>query len=202
MRLFVALEVPEVPRREVRRRLSTVRDRLPRARWVDPEQIHVTLAFLGEVETAKLRQLAERLAAAFAPFAPMDLRLSGGGTFPPGRPARVAWIGVEAPDVLAELQRAVSQAAMEVLEIEPEERDFLPHVTLARCPSPWRRDSIDKLTHAFSGPVGPPFVARRGVLFESRMAPSGAKYRVVAELPLLGDEGQEGEDDAGAEAEG
>jgi 2'-5' RNA ligase len=195
MRLFVALEVAEPARREVRRRLAALRDRMPRARWTDPDQIHVTLAFLGEVDAAKLRELAERLAAAFAPFEPLDLRLDGGGTFPPGRPARVAWLGVDAPEEIAELQRAVEKVAIEVVGIEPEERAFRPHVTLARCPSPWRRETIEKYSHAFSGHVGPPFVARRGILFESKLSPSGARYRAVAELPFLGSD--EGDQDIG-----
>lgn len=187
MRLFVALEVPEVPRREVRRRLSTVRDRLPRAKWVDPENLHLTLVFLGEVEPARLPVLEERLAEAFAPFPPLDLRLEGGGTFPPGRPARVAWVGVDAPDDIVDLQRAVEKVAVETVGIEPEGRAYQPHVTLARCPDPWRRDAIEKFDHAFAGSIGPPFVAERGALVESRLAPGGARYKVVREFPLEGE---------------
>lgn len=201
MRLFVALEVSEPARREVRRRLAALRDRLPRARWTDPDQIHLTLAFLGEVDPAKLRPLAEGLAAAFAPFEPLDLRLDGGGTFPPGRPARVAWLGVDAPEEIAALQRAVEKVAVEVVGIEPEERTFRPHVTLARAQTPWRRETVEKFEHAFSGHVGPPFVARRGVLFESKLSPSGARYRVVAELPFDGGGAEEGEGELPAAAE-
>lgn len=186
MRLFVALEVPEVPRREVRRRLSTVRDRLPQARWVDPDNLHATLLFLGEVDPSRMPALAARLAAACAPFPPLDLRLHGSGTFPPGRPARVAWIGLDAPAELLDLQRAVESAAVEVLGIEPEGRDYRPHVTLARCPDPWRRDAIEKFTHTFGGEIGPPFVAEGGVLMESRLGPSGARHRRMQELPFAG----------------
>lgn len=186
MRLFVALGVPEVPRREVRRRLSAVRDRLPRAKWVDPDNLHVTLAFLGEVDAAKLPLLSARLGEAFAPFEPMDLRLSGGGTFPPGRPARVAWIGVTAPREIAALHREVMAAAVETLGIEPEAREHRSHATLARCSDPWRREAIEKFAHAFSGSIGPPFVADRGILYESRLSPSGARYRAVAEFPMSG----------------
>jgi 2'-5' RNA ligase len=186
MRLFVALDVPEVAKREVRRRLAAVRDRLPRAKWVDPDNLHVTLAFLGEVDAAKLPALSARLGAAFAPFEPMDLRLSSSGTFPPGRPARVAWIGVDAPREIAALHREVMAAAVETLGIEPEAREHRSHVTLARCSGAWRREAIEKLTHAFSGAIGPPFVADRGILYESRLSPSGARYRAVAEFPLSG----------------
>src|ERR1700720_4174756 len=115
MRLFVALEIPEPVRRGVRRRMAGLRERLPRARWVNPDVLHVTLLFLGEVPPDGVEPLADRLRGAFAPFPPMPLRLAGAGTFPVGRPARVAWIGLAAPPELVPLQAAVVRAAREVL---------------------------------------------------------------------------------------
>lgn len=189
MRLFVALEIPEPVRREVSRRMAGLRERLPKARWVDPAAIHLTLVFLGEVADAKdVDRLAAALRAAFAPFPPMTLRLSEAGTFPPGRPARVAWLGVDAPDELEDLQAAAVRAAAEAVGHEPEDRPYHPHVTLARCPSPWGKDIVAKLSAAFPAEVGPPFAVDRGVLMESKLSPRGARYRVVVELPLQGGE--------------
>lgn len=186
MRLFVALELAEVARRELRRRLAGVRDRLPRARWVDLESVHLTLMFLGEVEPPRLPALAARLAATFASFSPLPLRLDGGGNFPPGRPARVAWVGVDAPPALFALQHAVERAACAELGLPAEDRPYTAHVTVARCPDPWRREAIDKLTHALDGPIGPPFTTHAGALLESKLTPRGAQHRVLHELPLLG----------------
>jgi RNA 2',3'-cyclic 3'-phosphodiesterase len=191
LRLFVALEVPEPPRRDVRRRVEAVRDRLPRARWVDLDNLHLTLLFLGETAEGDVPALAARLREAFARCPPLEVRLGSGGTFPPGRPARVAWIGVEAPDALAVLQEEITRAAIDTLGFEPEERGYHPHVTLARCPDPWRREAIDKFKTALTGPVGPPFVAGHGVLFESKLSPKGARYRVVETFPMTGDEAAE-----------
>jgi RNA 2',3'-cyclic 3'-phosphodiesterase len=184
MRLFVALEVPEPARREVRRRVEGLRDRLPKARWVDLDVLHLTLLFLGETAEADVPALAAKLRQVFARFSPLSLRLEGGGTFPPGRPARVAWVGVEGPSELLTLQGDVAQAAVEALGFKPEERGYHPHVTLARCSDPWRRDSIEKFTNAFTGFVGPPFVADHGILFESKLSPKGARYREVEVFPL------------------
>jgi 2'-5' RNA ligase len=188
LRLFVAVEVPEPPRRELRRRVDAVRDRLPRARWVGFDNVHLTLLFLGETAEADVPALAAGLREAFARCPPLDLRLEGGGTFPPGRPARVAWVGVEAPEALQTLQAEITRAAVETLGFEPEERGYHPHVTLARCPAPWRREAIDKFKNAFPGPVGPPFVADRGVLFESKLSPKGARYREVEVFPMEAEE--------------
>ena len=190
MRLFVALEVPEPPRRDLRRRLNGLRDRLPRARWVDLENVHLTLLFLGETAEAEIPALAAALRQAFARCPPLDLRLAGGGTFPPGRPARVAWVGVEAPEELMTLQEDVSRAAVETLGFEPEKRPYHPHFTLARCPDPWRREAIDKLKAALTGPIGPPFMADHGVLFESKLSPKGARYRAVEVFPMIAEEGE------------
>jgi RNA 2',3'-cyclic 3'-phosphodiesterase len=191
MRLFVALEIPEPVRREVRRRVAGLRERLPRARWVDSDVLHLTLLFLGEVAPERVAELAGRLGQAFAAQPALPLRLAGGGTFPAGRPARVAWIGVAGPPELAPLQAAVVRAAREVLELrEAGERPFQPHVTLARCPSPWPRGAAEKFAAAFPGEIGPPFVADRGVLVESRLSPRGPRYRHLAELPLAAASGE------------
>jgi RNA 2',3'-cyclic 3'-phosphodiesterase len=187
MRLFVAFEVPEPVRREVRRRAAGLRERLPRARWVNPDVLHLTLVFLGEVAPEQVPALAERLRRAFAPFPELPLRLAGGGTFPAGRPARVAWVGVTAPAELAPLQAAATRAAGEVVAgLEPDERPFHAHVTLARCPSPWPRGAAEKFAAAFPGEVGPPFVVTHGVLVESKLSPRGPSYRDLAALPLAG----------------
>ncbi|HYL04400.1 MAG TPA: RNA 2',3'-cyclic phosphodiesterase [Thermoanaerobaculia bacterium] len=192
MRLFVALEIPEPVRREVRRRMAGLRERLPRARWVNPDVLHLTLLFLGEVPPDGVEPLADRLRAAFAPFPPMPLRLAGAGTFPVGRPARVAWIGVAAPPELVPLQAAVARAARAALGLpaaaarEVGERPFRPHVTLARCASPWPRGAAEKFAAAFPGETGPPFLATRGVLVESKLSPKGPRYRDLAALPFAG----------------
>lgn len=189
MRLFVALEIPEPPRRDVRRRVDAVRDRLPRGRWVDLDNLHLTLLFLGETVEEAVPALVEGLRAAFSRCPPLDLRLSGGGTFPPGRPARVAWVGVEAPDELMTLQADITRAAVEALGFEPEERAYHPHVTLARCPDPWRREAIEKFKTSLTGPIGPPFVADHGILFESKLSPKGARYRAVETFSMTGEGG-------------
>ena len=139
--------------------------------------------------------LAGRLEHAFAAHPALPLRLAGGGTFPPGRPARVAWIGVTAPPELGPLQAAVAQAALEPLDelaaAAIDERPYRPHVTLARCPSPWPRGAVEKWAAGFAGEIGPPFLATRGVLVESRLSPQGPRYRNLAELPLAAGSGEE-----------
>ena len=191
MRLFVALEIPEGPRREAEGRVRQVRRALPPARWVDLANVHLTLVFLGAVDEARVAGLAAELARACAPRRPLTLRLAGGGTFPPRRPARVAWMGVDAgaaaPE-LAALQAGVAAAAATLLgaAYRPEDRPYHPHVTLARCPEPWPRSAAESFAAAFAGPIGEPFAAARAVLVESRLGTGGARYREAASLPFAG----------------
>lgn len=188
MRLFVALEIPEAVRREVARRVAGLRERLPRAKWVDTANLHLTLLFFGQVDDEKVPALAEALREAFARHPPLDLRLADAGTFPPRRPARVAWVGMETPGDLMGLQADATAAAVDAIGFEPEDRPFSPHVTLARCDPNWPRDASDKFAAAFPGTIGQPWTAERGVLMESRLSPRGAQYKVAAELPLGGQE--------------
>jgi 2'-5' RNA ligase len=184
VRLFVALEIPESARREVRRRCERLRGELPRARWVDPGLLHLTLAFLGEVDPARQEPLAVALRGAFAAHAALELGLEDAGGFPPGRPARVAWVGVRAASGLAPLQSAVAAAAAAAAGVAPEAREFHPHLTLARCDPPWGVEALERFRQAFAGPVGERFVASSGVLFESRLGAGGARHLVLGEFPL------------------
>lgn len=184
MRLFVAVEIPEPVRQEVRRRGEPLRGELPRARWVDPGLLHLTLLFLGEVERALQEALDEALRRAFAGHPPIELGLEDAGGFPPGRPARVAWIGVSAPPTLAALQRSVAESARAAVGSRPEEREFHPHLTLARCDPPWGPAALERFRRVFAGPVGERFVAASGVLFESLLGPGGPRHAPLAEYPL------------------
>ena len=190
MRAFVAFELPEAVRREAARRAEALRDRLPAARWVRPGAIHLTLRFLGEVEPGRLAVVSGPLATAFAGAPPLTLALDGGGCYPPGRPARVAWAGVRVggdrpdPAPLVALHGRIEQATEAYLGLEPVRRPFSPHVTLARCKRPWGRRDVEAFAAAFAGPVGEPFVAESGSLIESRLTPDGPRYRTIEEFPL------------------
>lgn len=192
MRLFVALPVPEDVRRELLHRADPVRRELPKARWVAPETMHLTLVFLGNTDPELLPALHQELGPAFAAFQPFDLRLTGGGTFPkPGsggraRPARVAWVGVDGGAELPALQERVVAAAQAAVDHEPDHRPFHAHLTLARCSSPWRQQAVEQFLRHFprGQKIAEPFTVTRGILFESELTPHGARHEEVASYPL------------------
>lgn len=187
-RLFLAFDLPRAHREEIRNRSATVKKELPAARWVPAENLHLTLAFLGDVPTDRIDELIGALRPAFArtpaeePF--LELAAAGGGTFPPNRPARVAWVGIEGPPELTAVQRRVERAAMRALDREPRRKPFHPHVTVARPRRPWNRRATERFAAAFEGRLGEPFVVERGVLYRSQLKPGGSVYAALQRFPL------------------
>ena len=191
VRLFVAFELPPEVQSRIAARTAPLRAELPAASWVPAERLHLTLVFLGEVEESRLDALGEALRPAFGAAPRLRLRLAGAGTFPPGRPARVAWIGVEASgeDTLVAIERVVRAALAPILDRALEERPYHAHVTVARPRRPWRRAEIDAFRSACAELAGE-WEAERAVLMESRLGRSdagAARYEVRHAYPLGGE---------------
>jgi 2'-5' RNA ligase len=125
LRLFVALDLPPALRDALASRASG----LPHARWVPPENYHLTLRFIGEVEPWRAEEVDECLAALRG--RPFDLALSGAGLFEKAGRIHSVWIGAERNDALAALQAKI-ETALQRIGLPPEKRRFAPHVTLAR----------------------------------------------------------------------
>ena len=126
-RLFVAIELPE----STKRLLVDLDPQIYGARWLDAEQMHLTLAFFGVVPEDVDLKLREKLSAIV--FGAFFLPIVGVGTFPPKGPPKIIWIGVgRGHPHLFQLHKRVQEAALGA-GLEPELRPFHPHVTLARC---------------------------------------------------------------------
>src|ERR1700704_6168591 len=123
-RLFTAIEIPEA----IRQHLSLIRAPLGGAKWIEPDNMHITLRFVGDVDGRTADEFASLLAGIRArPFA---LSIQGLGAFG-GREPKVLWAGVKAGEELNALYRANERAARGA-GLEPEGRGFKAHVTLAR----------------------------------------------------------------------
>jgi 2'-5' RNA ligase len=184
LRLFVAFDLADEVRTAMRRRLARLRSLLPQSRWIDPDRAHLTLVFLGHHPEDRLSALSAALSEVFARYPAMPLRLHGGGTFPQGRPARVAWVGIKGPPELPPMQHDLADAAASLLEWEPEKRPYHPHVTLARCSPTWPRQLVERFHSEAQGAWGEEFLASEGVLYRSRLSPRGARYEALARFPL------------------
>ena len=180
MRVFVGVELDAVLRETVAWWVTEGRRLVERTRvrWVRPEAAHVTLHFLGEVETTAAPALVARLSAPYK-TAPFEMTLGGVGLFPrPERP-RVVWLGLTTgAGSLQALHRETAERLASV-GFDPEARPCTPHVTLGRVRGSLRRETVRALTELGGGPRGRGRV--RGVtLFESRTGPEGSTYTVLA----------------------
>jgi RNA 2',3'-cyclic 3'-phosphodiesterase len=174
-RLFSGIEIPAA----VAHRLILVRAGLSGARWIDPENYHLTLRFLGDVDGTAARDFAHSLGGIVA--SPFELRLDTLGSFG-GRKPRAIFANVEASSALESLQRAHERAAR-AAGLPPEPRNYTPHVTVARLKGT-SSDSVATYLERQGGFSTEPFEVTRFVLFSSRASVGGGPYVVEAAYPL------------------
>jgi 2'-5' RNA ligase len=177
-RLFTGIEIPP----EVAARLADLRGGLPGARWIDPENHHLTVRFIGDVDMVQAEDVAEGLARVRR--CAFTLRLTGVAALGSRRPHAII-AGVEASPMLSELH-AEHERICQRVGLPPEGRRYTPHVTLARLRNSRDRDIAEYLT-ARGGFLAGPFTARRFVLFSSRDSIGGGPYIVEQAYPLRDD---------------
>jgi 2'-5' RNA ligase len=179
--LFVAVALPDEVRSELARAAAAVEASVPGARAVPPENLHLTLKFLGRVEGDSVDAVSRAVAAVAARARPFRARLDGVGAFPNERRARVAWAGLrdEAGELRA-LAAAVS-GAVEPLGFAREEREWRAHVTIARVKPPAPAPRLAEMAVA---PLT--FEVRALTLFSSTLGRPAARYTPLAEHPLAG----------------
>jgi 2'-5' RNA ligase len=174
-RLFTGLEVP----RQVGESLSMLRGGLPGARWIDPENYHITLRFIGDIDDRLARDVASMLDG--VKRRSFDVRFDELASFG-GRKPRAVIAAVDPVTPLVELQ-AEHERLMQRLGLEPEGRKYVPHVTLARLRDSSSRDVADYLSTR-GALFGSSFRASRFVLFSARASVGGGPYVVEADYPL------------------
>jgi 2'-5' RNA ligase len=174
-RLFTGLEVP----REVGEVLSMFRGGLPGARWIDPENYHITLRFIGDIDDRLAQDIASLLDGVRK--RPFDVRFDELASFGGHKP-RAVIAAVDPVSPLVELQ-AEHERLMRRAGLEPEGRKFIPHVTLARLRDSSSREVADYLSTR-AAPFSSSFRVSRFVLFSARASVGGGPYVVEADYPL------------------
>lgn len=174
-RLFTGLEVPG----ETGLMLSMLRGGLRGARWIDAENYHITLRFIGDID----ERTADEVAAALDRVRrrPIEIRLQGLGSFGNGKPHAV-WARVEPTPDLTELQ-AEQERILQRIGLPGERRKYTPHVTVARCRTSTNEDVAQWLAERGSFKA-PPFIAGRFVLFSAKSSIGGGPYLVEEAYPL------------------
>lgn len=178
--LFVALHPPPV----LRTALAAVMAGVPGARWQDGEQLHLTLRYIDDVEPRRVDDVADALARVDAP--PVTLAACGVGVFDKGGRANALWVGVAPAAPLAALHRKLDRALVQ-LGLPPEERAYLPHVTVARLArGAGAAPKIAAWQARHAGIASAPATVSHFALFESVRGPAGSEYQMVGRWPLDG----------------
>lgn len=175
-RLFTALEIPQ----SAALSLSLLRGGVPGARWIDRENFHITLRFIGDVDHRTADEVVEALDRVRRPQ--FSLTLSGTGFFGNKKPHSI-WAGVLPSPGLNALQADLERVCQRI-GLPPEPRKFTPHVTLARL----KNARVDDVMHYLTGRgnfAAGPFTVGRFVLMSSRDSTGGGPYVVEEEYPLL-----------------
>jgi len=166
-RLFVGLELPEM----ARFRLGIVQGPLPGAKWIAPEDMHITLRFAGDVDNRQADELVGFLDDVRATRFPLTIRDVGAFG---GKEPRAVWAGVEGGAPLEGLQRAVERACRSA-GLAPEPRSFKPHVTLARLKGT-PPDAVARFLGSRARLAVEPFLVERFVLYSSKPRVGGGPY--------------------------
>ncbi|MET3793779.1 RNA 2',3'-cyclic phosphodiesterase [Aquamicrobium terrae] len=176
-RLFTALEIP----RDAALSLSLLRGGLPGARWIDVENYHITLRFIGDVEGHVADDIVDALDRVRRPS--FTLTLAGVGAFGQKKPHAV-WAGVAASPDLTALQAEIDRICQR-LGLRADPRKFMPHVTLARLRNGHPAD-VARYLSARGNFAAMPFKVGRFVLMSSRDSVGGGPYIVEEAWPLAG----------------
>lgn len=196
-RLFVAIDLDERTRAQVASQVAALRNQFQevgRVSWVQPERLHLTLRFLGDVGNGLVERLVSAMNEPF-PFSPFGIELGGLGAFPGSGVPRVLWLGlVEGGDQVITLRRKVDER-LRGIGIPPEREAFSPHLTLARFRDRRSRRALkgfDPLANAGVRPLGRSLVNAgdsplgrcqidRVTVYESRLSSAGPSYTTVAQ---------------------
>jgi len=188
IRSFVAINLPH----RVKERIELVQkewDALgPHVRWVAPENVHVTLKFLGDVAEERLTQIGQALEGVGGQFSPFGFTLNSFGVFPDIRNPRIVWVGIgEGADRVSALQVAVEKE-MERLGFPAEQRPFRSHLTVGRVKSPRGRRVLAEFLQSDAS-IDEPVEVHEIALMKSDLRPTGPIYTLLRAVKLGGEGG-------------
>ena len=193
LRSFIAVKIPQEIQSAVACSIAPLQKILPKplVRWVAPENVHLTLKFLGDVSSANLERLAESLKVEARNHEIFTMPVGGLGAFPTARRARVLWIGLEAPVALKALMRSVEAVAAS-LGYASEDRPFSPHLTIGRVGQNVTTTDLSQICTALGATsIGSLGIVRVDAvhIFKSDLLPGGSVYTTLYSLPMKSSQG-------------
>ncbi|MDY6971941.1 MAG: RNA 2',3'-cyclic phosphodiesterase [Thermodesulfobacteriota bacterium] len=187
IRSFLAFELPE----EIKGIISRISEEMRRfpldVKWIRPDNIHLTVLFMGNILTDDLREMGDRINGICMRYAPFCFSLNGAGVFSNRRNPRILWVGVDGDIERMSYFRDALQKHLGPFGVKREKRRFNPHLTLGR----FRKGGaptfhLDELLSRYQHLTTRVCVLKELVLFKSDLRPGGAVYTNVDTWPLMG----------------
>lgn len=177
-RIFIAVKI--INNRELTELLNSFKQVLKgeKIRWVDPVNMHLTLAFLGDNHKEQVEMAGDIMSIVAAEFEPFELVFNGAGIFRNIKQPRVIWLGLKVPDSFYNMQKMLCDQ-LEKEGLYRKEKTFRPHITLGRIKY---IDKRERLSEILKEPVSdslPPQAVNELILYESILKPGGPQYRPV-----------------------
>jgi RNA 2',3'-cyclic 3'-phosphodiesterase len=170
IRSFIALPLPGASRDALGRLQAQLQPMFPGFRWINPDSLHLTLRFLGEIPEDSLEKLGKIVLSVADSSSSFQLTSSGLDAFPSWHHGRIVWLGLRASDPVSQLYRRLS-AGLQHMGIPEERHPFHPHLTLGRSR---QIKSLPSLPIELQRPALAEFTVDRLVLYQSRLTPQGA----------------------------
>ena len=184
LRVFVAFKLPDEIIGHARALQAALKDLGLKLRWVKPQNLHLTLKFLGDIPAAETEAVGAGVKAAAGDKAALDLTVQGMGVFPGIKRPRVLWIGFGGEvDRLKQLQSSIEDQ-LEAVGYRREKKGFKAHLTLARIKGGVAPDRLLRAIEAVGNFSPRPFTARNLILYKSDLRPAGAIYTPLDNIEL------------------
>ncbi|MBN1677320.1 MAG: RNA 2',3'-cyclic phosphodiesterase [Candidatus Thermoplasmatota archaeon] len=183
-RAFIAVDIePSEDLKAVVRELAQSRADL---KIVKPQQLHVTLKFLGDTDDSLVEEIRSRMRSSAAGIQPFTMRLVGMGAFPSLSNIRVVWVGIEDGKLLKTVADELDKS-LRTLGFERDRKGFVPHLTLARTRSPRNLANVQEIIRGNAATDYGEYPVERVLLKKSVLSPQGPAYSIVCEHSLRSD---------------
>jgi 2'-5' RNA ligase len=184
IRTFIAFELPGHVTNAIHKIQEILKSYNFNVRWVRPENIHLTLKFLGNINPADVEIIGNIMGDTAEPYAPFSLKAKGLGVFPGLKRPRVIWIGISGQiELLVGLQQNLEEK-LNTIGFSREKRPFKGHLTLGRVKGKIDSHRISVVLKKYNQFESEAFTARNIVLYKSDLQPTGSFYTKMLDVAL------------------
>ncbi|MBF0224803.1 MAG: RNA 2',3'-cyclic phosphodiesterase [Desulfobacterales bacterium] len=187
IRAFIAVEIPQniFPfLKKTCENFKSIIKKTNRISWVNIENIHITLKFLGDINIDAIDKIKEAIKITAKQISPFSLKLKEIGVFPSVRKPRVIWLGISENVKKLITLNEILEDNMEKIGFSKEEKQFKAHITMARVKEIKSYEEIANAINSVSAPESESFMCDKLILFQSTLKPTGAIYNKIIVEPL------------------